>query len=448
MSTTLIDITLRGSVVCLLVLLCERYTRRRLPARWRRMWWWVLVLAWLFPLRIPLHQSVPRLPSVEPSRALAMLDSVHTPSPHTAVSGPPQSTNVGTWLVRIWAMGSIGLLAFVGWQTLRTERRWRHDRLCTDHDLLELLEDCKARAGVRMPIGLVLSDRVSVPSLLGWLRPRILLPSALMDSLPRDQQRAILLHELAHLAARDIPVQWLFTLAQALNWFNPLVHLAAARWGRVRELAADEAALRWMSVDNFNAYGAALVRAVRHEHHLPLPHGALGMGEPYHNLKERIHMIAHPNAHRRSGWLVAAVSLALATFVMLPAATDEDSIEAAKAAAAAAADEWLHTIDQGDYAASHAAAGAAFRSAVTEAQWVSAMHATRLPLGELTSRKLLSQLYQASVPMPGGGKLEGKFVILQYETAFANLASGMETLTFQQENDGTWRSVGYYIRPR
>ena len=52
--------------------------------------------------------------------------------------------------------------------------------------LLQPMEDCKQEAGITAPIGMVVSAHVSAPAILGWLRPRILLPS-LISSLSRAQ---------------------------------------------------------------------------------------------------------------------------------------------------------------------------------------------------------------------------------------------------------------------
>ncbi|MFI5105061.1 MAG: hypothetical protein ACHP79_09085, partial [Terriglobales bacterium] len=49
---------------------------------------------------------------------------------------------------------------------------------------------------ITAPIGLVLTPSVSMPALLGWLRPRILLPHSLPAAVFTEQLRGILLHEL------------------------------------------------------------------------------------------------------------------------------------------------------------------------------------------------------------------------------------------------------------
>jgi hypothetical protein len=46
--------------------------------------------------------------------------------------------------------------------------------------------------------------------------------------------------------------------------------------------------------------------------------------------------------------------------------------------------------------------------------------------------------------MPGAP--DGKYVVMQFQTAFVNKNSATETVTFILEKDGLWRADGYYIK--
>jgi hypothetical protein len=70
------------------------------------------------------------------------------------------------------------------------------------------------------------------------------------------------------------------------------------------------------------------------------------------------------------------------------------------------------------------------------------LRAARKPLGELVSRKLKSANFMTSLP----GAPDGEYVVLQFETAFENKKSAVETITPMLEKDGKWRVSGYYIR--
>lgn len=137
----------------------------------------------------------------------------------------------------------------------------------------------------------------------------------------------------------------------------------------------------------------------------------------------------------------------LAAFFCASLTRADDSADAAKTAAVSAMEAWLGRIDTGDYAASWHAASPAFQKAVSQSQWTAALDSARKPAGACRSRKLASAMRQEGVPQPDGKMLAGDFVIAQFHTAFANLASATETVTFERGPDGTWRASGYYIRP-
>ena len=113
----------------------------------------------------------------------------------------------------------------------------------------------------------------------------------------------------------------------------------------------------------------------------------------------------------------------------------------AEKAATTAAQTWLTEIDNGDYTQSWQEASAFFRSAVTEDKWKSSLEIVRKPLGKLTSRKVKKAQFATSLP----GAPDGQYVVVQFDTAFENKPSAVETVTFMLEKDGQWRAAGYFI---
>jgi len=112
------------------------------------------------------------------------------------------------------------------------------------------------------------------------------------------------------------------------------------------------------------------------------------------------------------------------------------------AAAVAAAEKWLATVDAGNYAASWSDAAEYFRNAVKPEQWEQAMQSARKPFGKLLSRKMQTKAYKTSLP----GAPDGEYVVIQFATSFENKKAGVETGTPMMDKDGTWRVSGYYIK--
>ncbi len=134
---------------------------------------------------------------------------------------------------------------------------------------------------------------------------------------------------------------------------------------------------------------------------------------------------------------------ALIVFIALSAsASTVHGDDAGEKAAAAAAQTWLGEIDAGHYARSWKDAAGYFRGAITEKGWSDALNGTRKPLGSLLSRKLANSRSATSLP----GAPDGNYVVMQFDTAFSNKKTAVETVTFLQEKDGKWKAAGYYIK--
>lgn len=111
-------------------------------------------------------------------------------------------------------------------------------------------------------------------------------------------------------------------------------------------------------------------------------------------------------------------------------------------AAVSAAQAWLAAIDAGKYSESWSEAEPNFRSAVSQTEWVLDLTAARAPLGALRSRTLKSVQSCKSLP----GAPDGDYVVMQFNTSFANKVSAIETVTFARTKDGKWEASGYFIK--
>lgn len=122
-----------------------------------------------------------------------------------------------------------------------------------------------------------------------------------------------------------------------------------------------------------------------------------------------------------------------------------ESAEAASpevAAATSAAQSWLALVDSGQYDESWKASAELFRSKISAETWAQAVGGVRAPLGKVDSRKVSAAELQTSLP----GAPDGKYVVIQFSTAYEHKASAVETVTPMQEADGTWRVAGYFVK--
>jgi beta-lactamase regulating signal transducer with metallopeptidase domain len=109
--------------------------------------------------------------------------------------------------------------------------------------LLEMLEKCRRRMGIRQNIELRLSGNKLSPAVCGLFKPIVLIPAALPKKLSREKLKTVLIHELAHIKRGDGWINLLQTMLQIMYFYNPLVWIANAMIRRVREQAVDEMVL-------------------------------------------------------------------------------------------------------------------------------------------------------------------------------------------------------------
>jgi hypothetical protein len=106
------------------------------------------------------------------------------------------------------------------------------------------------------------------------------------------------------------------------------------------------------------------------------------------------------------------------------------------------AQSWLALIDSGKYAESWQEASTAFKANLTQEQWVGTVKSVRSQFGKVLSRKLKSAKYTTTLP----GAPDGEYVVIQFDTSFANKKAAVETLTPALDKDGKWRVSGYFIK--
>jgi len=252
--------------------------------------------------------------------------SSHDESPQAGRRGRSAASLVIPALTWVWLVGGTLLMGYI---LLRAFRLWRavtKERPVTDQGILEALEDGKMRMRVRTLVGVVVTDMVRTPALFGFIRPRILLPQGLIETLGPDGLHHVFLHELAHLKRRDIHLAWLVCLLQVLHWFNPLIWFAFRRMRTDQEMAADALALAAAGAGESRRYGQTIVSLLERfscPQYLPSLAGILE--NPSH-IERRIQMIARFNTTRRRP-LLAVVPLAVLTLIALTDAQDKPKSE-------------------------------------------------------------------------------------------------------------------------
>ena len=120
-----------------------------------------------------------------------------------------------------------------------------------------------------------IGDHIPTPFVLGFVKPRIYLPSTLDVS----ERRYIIAHEKTHIRRGDHRVRLLAYLALCLHWFNPLVWLAFSLSGKDMEMSCDEAVIRMYGPRIRAEYSASLLRLATGRRSFALTPLAFGEGD-------------------------------------------------------------------------------------------------------------------------------------------------------------------------
>ncbi len=101
-----------------------------------------------------------------------------------------------------------------------------------------------------------LADHIPTPFVMGFLRPKIYLPS----SLSQNEQEYIIRHEMCHIKRFDHITRIVAFIALSIHWFNPFVWLAFVLSGKDMEMSCDEMVMKTMDSDIRTDYSQSLLR--------------------------------------------------------------------------------------------------------------------------------------------------------------------------------------------
>jgi beta-lactamase regulating signal transducer with metallopeptidase domain len=213
--------------------------------------------------------------------------------------------------VGLWGAGVLllSLRSLGGWALVQ---RLRRSGLVPPDGALERSRArlCQALR-IAVPVRLWQSALVQVPTVIGALRPIVLLPPSALTGLSPEQVELILAHELAHIRRWDYLVNLLQSVVETMLFYHPAVWWVSHRMRVEREHCCDDLAVAACG----NPLGYA--RALADLQGLCWDPPAFAMAATGGSLFERVARLVAPPRHlsrasRGLAILIAAGSLALA----------------------------------------------------------------------------------------------------------------------------------------
>jgi beta-lactamase regulating signal transducer with metallopeptidase domain len=192
-------------------------------------------------------------PDFQPASGAASTDGIEEPWQNRLLE---EIDAISPYLVALWLMGVLVLATRMAWAWMLTRQLCRLGTPIRNEVLLLRWRDLLERMAIRLPVRLLESAQVDVPTLIGWLRPTILLPATVLTGLTPDQLEAVLAHELAHVRRFDYLFNLLQSLVETILFYHPAVWWIGRRMREERENCCDDVSLD--VVQNRHVYASAL----------------------------------------------------------------------------------------------------------------------------------------------------------------------------------------------
>jgi len=195
----------------------------------------VITLCAVYTQPVGSHVGEPLLASVPHAIAAAAWTG-------SAASTTNWLTSLSSWAIPVWALGVILFSLRLAWGAKQVAVLRRSGEPA-EGPVLAVAAKLASRLGLTRPVRLLISSLAEGPSVVGWIRPVILLPAATLVGLTPEQLEAVLAHEFAHIRRYDYLVNVLQMVVETLLFYHPAVWWISTRIRHERELCCDDLAV-------------------------------------------------------------------------------------------------------------------------------------------------------------------------------------------------------------
>ena len=298
----LLSLSVSGALLLLLILGLKPLYKNKFSKRWQYYIWIVVALRFLLPFT-PDTTIVGSL--FEKFDTAAITNEIPT-SPNVPVpadtgnsKAEPTQTNreITTAAMRepfnkyvclffIWS--ALALVLFVRKVTVYQgfiQYIKAGNKEVSDIKILNLLSDCEEKLNIKTRVELSCNSLIASPMLIGFFRPRIILP---VGELEDKELSYIFVHELTHYKQRDMFYKWLIQIIVCVHWFNPFVYLLEKEVNKSCELSCDEKVLSVLDDKAKREYGDTLISFLKSSNLYKSSLASVTLTEGAEQLKERL----------------------------------------------------------------------------------------------------------------------------------------------------------------
>ena len=225
------------------------------------------------------------------------------------------------WLVAAWLIGLVLLSIRMIGGMARTRRIVREGTAPASDRVRLLVSRICERLGVRRIVRALEGTRLTVPVVVGWLQPVIVLPASLVTGLTPSQLEMLLAHEIAHIRRYDYLANVIQTVVETLLFFHPAAWWLSDRIREERENCCDDIAVLACGGDRRNYTAALLALEESRDDAFGFAAAATGTRTSGTLLRRALRLMTGGPAHVDLGarWIAGVITILAALFTTGPA---------------------------------------------------------------------------------------------------------------------------------
>ncbi|NQX67618.1 methicillin resistance protein [Paenibacillus alba] len=331
------SVSAMASVLVGFIIVMQKVLKAHLKPRWHYILWLLVILRLIMPWSPESKLSIYNwVGTPEVVQSVVHFDQAESALSLDEHESPGAKTPIFyRLLLAAWLLGVVLLGTYTLSINLKFARKLKQETAAvSDERIRQLFSQSKKRMGIQGHIALVASDDLASPSLFGFMKPQLIMPTVLLHNLNDEQLQHVFLHELAHSKRKDIWVNGFMHALLIIHWFNPILWYAYRRMREDQEIASDALALSCLAPDKSQAYGYTLITLLESFSKRNQVFGNVNLAGNKAQLQRRILMIKQFKLH---SYRWSFLGLATMLFISGCTLTSPDASQSAKQSMSATA---------------------------------------------------------------------------------------------------------------
>lgn len=324
-----LSLSIMGSVLSIIILSIKAVFRNKLSSKMHYLIWFFLIFKLIVPLNLQsqispfkfvdgklqnynlysnLNQKYSNLLSITENSNKIQQSSTNIYNFKPLAEGYNWEINMKFFAI-IWISIVVVILIYLIFTNAMMSFKISRSSLCKREDVNLVLVDVKLKLNVKKKIPIIYDKHFKSPAVYGIIRPKILISEQIISRLSLDEIRFVLFHEVSHIKRKDLFINQLIILLQAIHWFNPLIWYSLYQFKQDSEVACDATVLGRLDTKEIKEYGQTIINMMRFFSRTESLVGAMNFSNKYN--KRRIKMISLYGKKKK------AVKIGIATITLM-----------------------------------------------------------------------------------------------------------------------------------